>query len=286
MLIIFYILNYFFWTKILLCLLILTTNRYLHKLKLTKSNLFFDLMILDNLILVFFLYKNNQWIFFLALQTFFNLIIFNSLKNYNLIGLTGTIGSGKSTLIKMIKNKNKEIGIIDCDYLTHDLFNKIWFIKFLKIIFKSRDIYKENDRKVIERKKIGNIIFNPENKFLKLKYLCFVNIQLCCGILKNIFFQFCLEKKKIVIIDAPILFETKILTYICFPICTIYVADDNVVLERISKRNPEMSVEEIKTRINLQMPSKVKIKNSDFSIENVKKIQDLYETFILNMISY
>ena len=243
-------------------------------------------MILDNLILVFFLYKNSQWIFFLAFQTLINLLIFNTLKNYNLIGLTGTIGSGKSCLITMITKKNKEIGIIDCDFLTHDLFKKLWFIKFLKFLFKNRDIYKENDNKVIERKKIGNIIFNPNNKFLKFKYIFFVHSLLCFAIIKNIIFHFVIQKKKIVIIDAPILFESKILTYICFPICTIFVADEKIILDRIKLRNPDMNFDEVKTRIDLQMPYQIKIKKSDFSIENVKTKQDLYESFILNMISY
>ena len=196
MLTIIFILNYFILTKILLFLLIITLNRFLHRTKLTKANLFFDLMILDNLILVFFLYKNSQWIFFLAFQTLINLLIFNTLKNYNLIGLTGTIGSGKSCLITMITKKNKEIGIIDCDFLTHDLFKKLWFIKFLKFLFKNRDIYKENDNKVIERKKIGNIIFNPNNKFLKFKYIFFVHSLLCFAIIKNIIFHFVIQKKK------------------------------------------------------------------------------------------
>ena len=94
------------------------------------------------------------------------------------------------------------------------------------------------------------------------------------------------KKKKIVIIDAPILFESKILTYICFPICTIFVADEKIILDRIKLRNPDMNFDEVKTRIDLQMPYQIKIKKSDFSIENVKTKQDLYESFILNMISY
>ena len=48
--------------------------------------------------------------------------------------------------------------------------------------------------------------------------------------------SFTKEKREIVLIDAPTLFETKILKYICYPICVIYV-DEDIQIERLIKRD-------------------------------------------------
>lgn len=47
--------------------------------------------------------------------------------------------------------------------------------------------------------------------YLLLKYILFYNLD--C-----------------VFIDAPLLFETKILRYISFPICNVYISDENIII--------------------------------------------------------
>lgn len=69
-------------------------------------------------------------------------------------------------------------------------------------------------------------------------------------ILKLMYKIFILKKNVVAILDAPVLFETMVFKYFCFPIIVIYVPDEEIILQRLKKRNPEMSEEEIKTRIN------------------------------------
>lgn len=91
---------YFVSIKIGLMILLLITNRMLHKLRLTKSNFYFNLFILNGILfLLLFRFKNSFFIFFI-LEMVLNIILFNYLKNFNLIGLTGNMGCGKSSLVK------------------------------------------------------------------------------------------------------------------------------------------------------------------------------------------
>lgn len=59
-------------------------------------------------------------------------------------------------------------------------------------------------------------------------------------------------KKKLVMIDAPILFETKFLEYICFPIIVVGCPTEIQVQRLMSTRG--MTEDEAKARINSQMP--------------------------------
>ena len=54
-------------------------------------------------------------ILFMIIQSLTDYILYRLLKNYFLIGLTGNIGSGKSTILKFIKNYRTEIATIDTD---------------------------------------------------------------------------------------------------------------------------------------------------------------------------
>ena len=58
--------------------------------------------------------------------------------------------------------------------------------------------------------------------------------------------------KSYVCLDAPLLFETKILEYICFPIIVVYLADKKVQVQRLMERN-EISEEEALQKIKSQI---------------------------------
>lgn len=214
---------YFFSTKIGLILLLMTTNRILHKLRLTKSNFYFNLFILNGIIfLLLFRFKNSFFIFFI-LEMVLNIIVFNYMKNFNIIGVTGNIGSGKSSLIRLIESKHKEIFVIDCDKLVHQILRKNDFVEKIKKIFENRDIFKDDNPKVIDSKKIGRFIFLPENQGLKQRYFFWMYTYLSLDIIKSLFKAFIIKKYHLVIIDAPILFKSKFLKMICFPIVTVFV---------------------------------------------------------------
>jgi len=44
-------------------------------------------------------------------------------------------------------------------------------------------------------------------------------------IVKEAFFYFFKQKESHVVLDAPLLFETKFLEYFCFPILVVFISD-------------------------------------------------------------
>ena len=69
------------------------------------------------------------------------------------------------------------------------------------------------------------------------------------------------SSKKLILIDAPILYETKVLTHICFPIIVVGCSESTQIKRMMEDR--KMSEEEAKLRIQSQMPLSLKKKLSD-----------------------
>lgn len=61
-----------------------------------------------------------------------------------------------------------------------------------------------------------------------------------------------------VVLDAPLLFETKILEHICHPIICVYISNEESQIQRLMTRN-NFSREECLKRINSQFPISAKI---------------------------
>jgi dephospho-CoA kinase len=87
--------------------------------------------------------------------------------------------------------------------------------------------------------------------------------------------------KKIAFLDAPLLFETKILEWFCYPIVTICVQDQKVWVQRLRGRD-SISEEEALSKIKSQMSIAEKIKKSEIVLDNSKENQteQLYIEFI------
>ena len=87
------------------------------------------------------------------------------MKDPLIIGLTGGIASGKSTVCKFFSNLS--IPIIDADQISHDL-TKINGSAYSEIIeYFGENITGENGD--IDRKKLGTIVFNSKSKKEKLE---------------------------------------------------------------------------------------------------------------------
>ena len=55
-------------------------------------------------------------------------------------------------------------------------------------------------------------------------------------------------------LDAPTLFESKILEHFCYPIVVVYIEDEELQLDRLMMRNTDLSEEQAKKRIGAQYP--------------------------------
>ena len=77
-----------------------------------------------------------------------------------------------------------------------------------------------------DRAKVGAIIFNDVNKRRKLNKL--MHNKVFMGILKQLYHFKIREKKAIVILDAPLLYESKFLEYFCYPIMVIHTESEDI----------------------------------------------------------
>ena len=98
--------------------------------------------------------------------------------NTTIIGLTGNIGSGKTTVARMFKELGAEI--IEADKIGHGLIKKVEAKKELIRAFGSSIL---NEKKEIERRKLRRIVFKDKERLEELNQilhpLIFVDNFIC-----------------------------------------------------------------------------------------------------------
>lgn len=180
------------------------------------------------------------------------------------VGLTGGIASGKSTVSKMFKDMG--ITVIDADIEARLAVEKGEPAYENIVAFFGRDILLEDGS--INRAKLGEIIFNDLEKRLKLNSIVHPEVRKRMLAKRD---QAIEAGERLIIMDIPLLFESK-LTYMVDKILLVYV-DAETQLERLMERN-HFTKEEAISRINSQMPLKDKIKLSDAVIDNNGTIEE------------
>lgn len=181
-----------------------------------------------------------------------------------IIGITGSSGAGKSTVCEIIRKKyNSEI--IDADKVAKQLTKKGSIYLNAIVEYFGKEII-NNDGDLI-RKKLADIIYNDNKKREKLNELTFIYVV---DEIKNKISQ--IKNKDIVVIDAPLLYESG-LNEICDFVIAI-IADKDKQLKRITKRD-DVTEEVAKKRLNIQNTDEFYIKKSEKIIKNNEDINDL-----------
>ena len=183
------------------------------------------------------------------------------------IGLTGGIGTGKSTVSQILKEKN--FPVIDLDIISHEV------IKFPKVVEKivenfGKEVleYNNTGNWIISREKLGRVIFGNREKRLILNSVMHPEIL---RIMREKILE-CKKENKIIFVEIQLLFEVqweKEFDYIL-----LVSAEKETQIKRILARD-KRSKEEALSIINSQMPLDEKKKRSDYVIENDGNIQDL-----------
>lgn len=175
-----------------------------------------------------------------------------------IIGLTGSIASGKSTVAKMLK----ELGlpIIDADQVARLVVEPgTETLSKIAEVF-GKDILHENGE--LNRAKLGNIIFHNPSKRKELNDIIHPAIR------KEMLRQrdeWTDKGEKHIVMDIPLLFESH-LQHFVEKILVVSVTEDTQ-LKRLMERN-HLSKEEAKARIASQLPLSVKEKGADAVIYN------------------
>lgn len=173
------------------------------------------------------------------------------------IGLTGNIGCGKSSLSKILEENCFDI--IDADLISREIMNNSDLLK--RVFYTFGDNIKRNDG-TLDRKKLGEIVFNNDKKLIELNSLTHPAIKK--EIIKKIN-NIKSKNKDIAIVDAALLIEGNFLDLV--DKLVVITCNENVQLERIINRD-NITKNEAMSRIDSQMSQSEKIKFGDYIIDN------------------
>lgn len=187
-----------------------------------------------------------------------------------IIGLTGGIGTGKSTVSSYLRENN--CYIIDADQISRSLTAKGGEALPAILEHFGKDFFFDDG--TLNRKKLGAYVFdNPEEKKELEKMTTLVVIEKC-NALTEYFRESGDETFKACILDAPLLFEFG-LQNSCDE-SWLVVCEPEIRLKRVMERDG-LSIDEIKGRIRNQMSDEDKIKLANRIIDNSKGLSELYE---------
>ncbi|CAH0520945.1 unnamed protein product [Peronospora belbahrii] len=184
------------------------------------------------------------------------------------VGLTGGIATGKSTVSNVFRASGAVI--IDADVVARE------------VVMPGRGAYKEivhcfgtgvlhEHDATINRAKLGAIIFSDPTQRKKLDTATHKHIL--WEMFKQLVYQRLICRKRLVVLDAPLLFETKVLEYFCYPTIVVVCSDTNE-LSRLMKRD-KITRQDAEKRIKSQMNLHEKVSKADLVIQNDGTLDEL-----------
>ncbi len=170
------------------------------------------------------------------------------------VALTGGLGTGKSMVLKIFKQKGATT--LDSDEIVRNALDKNKYIQQRIINLFGSSVAKGS--KGLNKPALAKIIFSSTMKRKILEKLLHPIVK------KVIEGEYSKSKKKIVVCDVPLLFETGWDKN--FDSVIVVEANQALRMKRLRKRG--MSVSDIRSRIKSQIPLSQKIKKADFVIHN------------------
>ena len=181
-----------------------------------------------------------------------------------IIGITGGIGSGKSTVSKFIE----ELGfpVYDSDFWAKELVNIDENLKSRIIELLGEESYDENGK--YNRKFVAEKVFENQELLLQLNQIIHPAVKIHFENWVNA------QNAEFVFKETALLFELK-LNESCYQ-SILVTADENIRIKRVMDRDGR-TYREVKEIIDKQMPEVDKVKLADFVIQNNTDLESLKE---------
>jgi len=180
------------------------------------------------------------------------------------IGLTGGIGTGKSTVSNILKSE--KFKVIDADDVAKEVLEKN--PQILEMVRTQFGTGFFDWRGEFRRKEFGNHIFRFPKQRVKYESIIMPYIR---ETIEGNIKAYDKKGEKVVIIDAPTLIENNFHTEMDYVI--LVYADNSVQIQRVMNRDKLTKVETI-SRINSQMSMEEKKEHANIIIDNNNDLID------------
>ena len=186
-----------------------------------------------------------------------------------LVGITGSIGCGKTTLAKIAKKLG--FAVFDIDAWVRKIYNNKNFLEKLDVIFPN-----SVKKGVADKKYLRNIVFSDNKKLVKLEDLIypFLNKKIKETLVKYS------KKNYVCFLDAALLFEKGWDKYCDFIL--LADVDYNIQKQRVMKRD-NISAEDFDKINNIQISNSDKKNMVDFII-NTDKNTNMLKVELIELI--
>lgn len=169
------------------------------------------------------------------------------INQQDIIGITGEIGSGKSTLSNQIKErcKNIECHNIDLDVIGHQILSNLHEPMYVKIRNTLVDVFGEtilDNKGNINRKSLGDIVFNDPEKLNKLNEIMYD--PMLVRIKREMY-----GKKGLILLNGSLLVEANLLSLCNNNVILLHCIPDEH-LKRLKERGYDQ--DKIDRRMNSQ----------------------------------
>ena len=180
------------------------------------------------------------------------------------VGLTGNIGCGKSSLSDIFRAEG--IKIIDADIIARQIYEDE---KLLSKVYETFGNDIKNEDGSLNRKALGRIVFSDDEKLIQLNKLTHPVIR---QKVSDEIEEYKSQNEEIVILDAALHVESDYLNFI--DKLLVVTCKENIQIERIIARD-NCSIEEALGRIKSQMSQENKVKYADYVIDNSATLSEL-----------
>ncbi|NIK11093.1 dephospho-CoA kinase [Alkalibacillus almallahensis] len=186
------------------------------------------------------------------------------------VGLTGSIATGKSTISNMFEDWH--IPVIDADLISRQVV-EIGEPAYQQIVETFGEDILHEDR-TLNRQALGAIVFKDEAERKKLNQIIHPQIR------KTMLEQRDQLKEagyELIVMDIPLLFESELFDYVD-KVLVVYI-DPEIQLNRLTERD-QISAEQALEKINAQIPITEKRKRADAIINNGGNVEESKQQLI------
>ena len=170
------------------------------------------------------------------------------------LGITGTIGSGKSTVGTMLQKQG--VTVIDTDLIVHDLLANSESVR-QKVLERFGSV---------ERTELGNIVFNNTQAKKDLEAILHPEVIIAC---RNFVDEH--HNESVVAFLVPLLFEANLENE--YDQIWAVKVDPQQLRDRLKKRN-NFTEGEIDSRLNNQLSQDVKSEKAHYTIDNSASLEE------------